>query len=95
MTDEFENIPVDEDTKIIFRDFIEMAGLSVCHEAWCYEGITAESIIFRQADVAHMSDQEIRELVASNRNVENDESMTFGRTGEFVFCNFGFIESDD
>ena len=95
MTNEFENIPVEEDTRVLSRNFLEMAGFEVCHEVWCYEGITAESIIFREDDVSGKSDDEIKELVAANRKVADPASMTFKRTGEFVFCNFNFIPSDD
>ena len=95
MTDEFKNVPVEEGTKIISRNLVRVSGFLTCHEIWCWEGITAESVIFRERDVAHLSDEDIKCLVLSNMEVVDPVGMTFKRNGDFIFCNFNFLEPDD
>lgn len=48
----FENVPVEEDTKIIFEQEATLGEYEVLYQKWFWDGISAESIIFANEDVA-------------------------------------------
>ncbi len=51
MSKKFGNVPVEGDTRIIFRQEASLGKYEVLHEKWSWEGIFAESFIFLNKDV--------------------------------------------
>ena len=55
MIDKFKNVPVEEDTTIKFRSVTKFENIEALHEGWYWEGVTAESLIFADEDITHIS----------------------------------------
>jgi len=89
--DKFKNVPVEEDTKIIFREESILGEYEVLYEKWFWDGISAESIIFANEDVAELKDNEIESIVKKSPLLKKGSSMTLTRSESgFTFVNFNF-----
>lgn len=86
----FDNVPVEEDTKILARIEATLDDYDVLYEKWFWDGIHAESIIFIADDVKEMDDEAFKAFVAESPFVE-DTNMTIKRDSKgFTFVNFNF-----
>jgi len=94
----FEQVPVEEDTRILFRTEATLGKFDILYEKWFWGGITAESIIFVSEDVADLEDCEIEDEVKTSPLVNKGSSITLKRSKSgFTFVNFNFhsdIEDD-
>jgi len=89
--DKFNNVPVEEDTIIIFRKRATIGEYKVLHEMWVWDGITAESIIFATEDIVELTDKEIEKKVKMLPFVNEGPGITLKRTDSgFTFVNFNF-----
>ena len=87
----FENVPVEEDTKIIFEQEATLGGYEILYQKWFWDGISAESIIFANEDVAELKDNEIKAEVKESPLLKEGSSITLKRTESgFTFVNFNF-----
>ncbi len=59
----FENVPVEEDTKIVMQQEAMLGEYEVLYQKWSWDGITAESIIFASEDVSSLDDEAIKDEV--------------------------------
>ena len=85
----FEQVPVEEDTRILFRTVATLGKYDVLYEKWFWDGITAESIIFVSEDVADLKDSEIEDEVKTSPLVNKESPMTLKRDKSgFTFVNF-------
>ena len=90
----FNNIPVEKDIKIIFREETRFGDFDVVYEKWKWEGILAESIIFDEDDVSEMDDNEIINQVKDSPLFDdkiNKGDPTIRHISGFVFVNLNFI----
>lgn len=91
MSDGSWDVPVEEDTNILFESEATLGDYDVLYQKWTWEGIFAESIVFRGQDVAELSDAEIEAEVRTSPLVRSDSQVTIKRTnGDFAFVNFNF-----
>jgi hypothetical protein len=91
MVSRFENVPVDEDTIIMFQVEAKLGEYDVLYQKWYWDGITAESIIFVNEDVAGKADDEIEQEVRMSPLIKADSEITLKRSGaDFTFVNFNF-----
>ncbi len=91
MNKKFSNVPVEEDTRILFRKEARFGEYDVLYEMWSWEGITAESIIFANDDVEDMTDNELEQEVRKSPLVKKESEMTIKRLDAgFTFVNFNF-----
>ena len=90
MSDKFKNIPVEKDTKILFRSPMKWRELDIVYEKWYWDGITAESIIFLNEDVKEMDDEALEKDVSDGSLVQSDSKVTISRGDEYTFVNFNF-----
>lgn len=85
-------IPVEEDTTVKLTKVVEVAGYPCALQAWSWDGVVAKSLIFREADVASLTDNELEEIVRNSDFSERGGSMTVSRNSNgFAFVNFDFI----
>ncbi len=90
----FNNVPVEEDTRILSRKNIKVDNLDALYEKWFWEGVKAESLIFIASDVSELSDAELELLVQQSTLPSTDSSFTFKRDSKgFTFVNFNFTVS--
>ncbi len=90
MNEKFNNIPVEEDTKILMSSPMKWGELDIVYQKWSWEGITAESIIFLSDDVKEMDDEALEADVRSSPLINVDSQVTIKRLDEFTFVNFNF-----
>ena len=55
----FADVPVDEDTTVILEKIGMLGQYEVLYQAWSWEGINAESVIFFSEDVSELNDEEL------------------------------------
>lgn len=91
----FAGLKTDPETKVFLRAAAELDGYGVVYEKWCWEHINAESIIFIESEVAHLSDEQLEALVRSSPIVAPGIKMTISRTGcGYCSVNFNFTIDD-
>jgi len=90
MSNKFENIPVEEDTKILMSSPMRWGDLDIVYQKWNWEGIVAESIIFLSDDVKEMDDEALEADVRSSPLIHVDSQVTIKRVEKFTFVNFNF-----
>lgn len=87
----FNNVPIEEDTKIIFQLQETLGEYDILYQKWFWDGITAESIIFANEDIAELTDKEIEEEVKDSPLLNEGSSVTLKRSSSgFTFVNFNF-----
>ena len=91
MSNKFENIPMETDTKLEFRSAMKWGELDIIYEKWNWEGIRAESIIFLNEDVKDLNDEALEADVRDGPIVREDSLVTIKRGDEFTFVNFNFV----
>ena len=91
MTDKFKTVPVEEDTRILFRQEAQFGTYEVLYEMWSWEGISAESIIFASDDISDLTDEELEQEVRKSPLVKKESAVTIKRLDSgFTFVNFNF-----
>jgi hypothetical protein len=91
MTDKFKNVPVEEDTRILFQTEATFGTYNVLYEMWTWEGISAESIIFASDDISDLTDDQLEREVRKSPLVKKGSAVTIKRLDAgFTFVNFNF-----
>ena len=91
MNKKFDNVPVEEDTRILFRQEAQFGTYEVLYEMWSWEGISAESIIFASDDISDLTDEELEQEVRKSPLVKKESAVTIKRLDSgFTFVNFNF-----
>ena len=92
----FSRVPLDEYTTILGQETAKLGQYDVLHQVWSWDGVTAESYIFCNDDVAEMDDDEIKHIVAQSPRVksENDNINLTRSDSGYTFVNFNANLSD-
>jgi len=91
MSQKFDDVPVDKDTRILFRHPAKFGKFDILYEMWSWEGIKAESIIFATEDVSEMTDEELELEVRQSPLVKKESAVTIKRSDAgYTFVNFNF-----
>jgi len=91
MTDKFKNVPVEEDTRVLFRNEAKFGKYDILYEMWSWEGISAESIIFVSDDISDLTDEELEQEIRKSPLVKKESAVTIKRLDVgFTFVNFNF-----
>lgn len=90
LEEKFRDIPVDEDTRIISREFVKVGDLDAVREKWSWEGILGETLIFATGDVKDMDDVALEQLLREQEKLEDNLKVIIKRGERFVFVNFRF-----
>ena len=93
MTEKFKELPVEEDTQIIFSTEAKLDQYDVVYQKWNWDGIYAESIIFFNKDIVALSDGQVKQKVASSPLVKENSQMTYKKGEKYTFVNFNFVYS--
>jgi len=91
MSEKFKNVPVEEDTHILYELEIPLDKYHVLHQKWFWEGIISESIIFANEDVADITDSELENIVKATPLFDKDSEFPFTlvrHESGFTFVNF-------
>ena len=91
MDDKFSNVPIEEDTKILRRVIITVAGHEVLHEAWSWDGVKGETFVFSSTDVVKYSDGELEQVARQSGLLVPGSQITIKRADSgYTFVNFNF-----
>ena len=92
MSSKFNDVPVEADTIILYSQgaTLGLGPYEILYQKWFWDGITAESIIFSDEDVAGLDDSEIEAEVRESPLVQADSSITLARSAGYTFVNFNF-----
>ncbi|MGR8940620.1 MAG: hypothetical protein ACU83V_06980 [Gammaproteobacteria bacterium] len=63
MADKFANVPADAETRILFQQEARIGEYDVLYQKWVWEGISAESLIFVNDDIAGLEDDDLEKQV--------------------------------
>ena len=89
MPNKFKNVPIDEDTTILFQKEKKLGKYHVLHERWNWDGVNAESIIFANEDITNIDDNVIKKEVKASELFKADSILNIKRTESgFTFVNF-------
>ena len=92
MTEKFKDLPVEEDTQIITSVEAKIEDYDVVYQKWHWDGITAESVIFFNDDVADLTEEQIKhEVDLCTALVKENSQLTFKKGDKYTFVNFNFI----
>lgn len=93
MNEKFANVPMESDTRLLTQADAQVKGIDALYQIWIWEGITAESLIFANADVADLDELALKALVSDSIYAKNEsiDKMTYSQsqTG-YTFINFNF-----
>ena len=91
MSNKFKDVPVDDDTSILFRKEAKLGKYQVLYERWSWDGISAESFIFESLDISDLTDEELEQEVRKSPLVKKESAVTLKRLDAgFTFANFNF-----
>ena len=87
----FENVPVEEGTRILAQEIIILAGREVLHQVWAWDGVRAESLIYVSAEWEGIDDDSWPAITYTSQLVDRGSSSTVSHSDAgFVFVNFNF-----
>lgn len=89
MKNKFDNVPVEEDTKILFSTIAKFGDYDVQYEKWKWDGIYGEGLIFFNDDIEDTSEDKLKIEIQDSPLVESGE-VTVKRTDPYTFFNFNF-----
>lgn len=89
MMSKFANVPVEDDTTILFEQEVKLGEIDILYQKWVWDGITAESMIFLAVDVADLDDEALKKEVCMSPLVKDHNSLTISHSDSgYVFVNF-------
>ncbi len=95
MSEKFSNIPNDPDTHVILQKLATIDEYEVLYQAWSWQGIAAESIVFFSDDVKTLTDEQLEEIIRPLPLLNKDTKITIKRTDEgYTFVNFNLKALD-
>ena len=87
----FDRVPVEEGTIILYSQEMKLGDYDVLYQKWHWEGITAESVIFVNDDIANLSAGEIEAEIRASALMKAASRTTLKHTdSSFTFINFNF-----
>jgi len=96
MIDKFKNVSNDPDTTILFSTPAKFGDYDVLYQKWSYSGITAESLIFTNADITNTTMDELEKEIRNSPMVtDSSKEITTSNKSEYTFFNFNFVMNDD
>ena len=87
----FESIPADDGMQLLSQSAIEFDGYDAIHQRWRLDGVKGESVIFVTAEVAALSDEELKAMVLNSPIAKPETRCTLQRNEEgYTFINLNF-----
>ncbi len=91
LSSKFNNVPVEEDTRILDRRECTLGEYEVLFERWVWDGIAGSTIVFCTRDIATVKHRDLEDFVRNLIVIDEDSKVTIKRTEEgFTFVNFNF-----
>ena len=81
----FENVPVEEDTRIFGQEIIILVGREVLHQSWGWDGVRAESLIFTEEEWGEIPDDTFPAIARTSQLVDYGSQVTVSRSDSGLF----------
>jgi len=97
MENKFENIGIDQDTKILLSTPANFGDYDVLYQKWSFEVVIGESLIFANDDIKNITIEELEAEIRRSPIVkDSSQEITINRNGsEYTFFSFNFVTDDD
>lgn len=93
MSSPFHFIPRDPETTILEEALYALQGCDVLHQVWIWDGMRAESLVFRTSDLAELTECEMRRVLHQSGLLAVSEPITYATsTNGFTFISYNFQE---
>lgn len=97
MKEKFNDLTVDADTVLLMRVPITVGNTDAVYEKWQWDGIYGESVIFYNADIPNVSEEQLKNKVRRDTAIiQPDAQITFSKREKYTFvnCNFKVMEAE-
>ncbi len=84
----FDEIPNDNDTKIISTELIKIEGIECLKQEWLWEGIKGKSIIVPTESIKELSENRLMKYICGLQT--NKQELTKANKGKYIFYNYQF-----
>ena len=91
MTYTFETIPLETDSRILYRNKCKLDKYDVRYDIWRVYGSFAECIIFANEDVSVLDDKKLEQLVRNSVRINEGSAITISRSTELTFIIFNIV----
>ena len=92
MKKNFNYIPQNSESTILFQQQGVFDDIPACYQTWLVDGIRGESIIFHKNDLKHRKDTDLIKKVKASQLVKSTSQITLSRNPpEFLFINFNVV----
>lgn len=89
MKPNLNTIPNDPATTILFQQAGVFDDIPACYQAWQFDGIRGESIVFLKKDLKGRKDTDLIQKVKASQLVRQNSQITFSRNPpDYLFINF-------
>jgi hypothetical protein len=91
MHDKFANIPLDDQTDVLFSAKCKFGSGQVVYQKWIWSGIVGESIVFVANEVDNLTDDQLRQAITAVSLSASSGGVTISRNKQgFTFASFNF-----
>lgn len=91
MKPDFNHIPNDSGTTVIFEQLGFFDDIPVCYQSWQYHNTSGESIVFLKKDLENHKDTDLISQVKASKLLQIGSPITLSRNPpEYLFINFNF-----
>jgi hypothetical protein len=91
ISSKWDDIPVEEDTRIIHRIEAALNDLDCVYETWFWDGVQAQSLIFIEEELTISLENMEKEIRENTTLLDyKDSDITTKVTNGYVFFNFNF-----
>ena len=87
--------PLDEDTRVLKSEQVQLHDYPAWHQIWRWEGIEDHSLIFPSISVDLLNNAALSDLVNGLGYAKAHTRFTFARRDGWTFVNFNFRSLDD
>ncbi len=93
MNEKFNDVPLDDDTTILYERILKDDKYEALYQIWSWEGITAQCMIFLETDVEELSDNDLEKIVKSLIAIDEKTKFDIKRNAKgYTFVNFSLDE---
>lgn len=88
-TNKFKDVPIDEQTTILFSQETKVGEIDALFEIWIYERVVkAQSLIFRKDEIQHLHNEDLIKMITEEMNYFDVKISEVNE--DYVFANFGY-----
>ena len=89
MSGKFDQVPVDPETEVRKSRRVEVDGYPALHQQWNWQGISGESLIFADNDIAELSNTALKQRVQGSDLARGKGPVMLQRPGTgFALVHF-------